>query len=108
MKHVWKRVALGSALSLTLAAALPVRALPVAAAQDQDRHDQGGDRDHDRANYANNSYYQVGNREGYEDHQRKVRRKEHHHNYRTDDDRRAHDRGYEEGWQGHHDHDDPH
>ena len=104
MKLVWKRVALGSALALTLATAFPVTALP-AAAQDQDHHDQG---DHDRQNYANNSYYQTGNREGYEDYQKKARRKEHHHKYRTDDDRRAHDQGYEQGWQGHQDHDDPH
>jgi hypothetical protein len=108
MKHVWKRVALGSALTLTLATAFPISALPVAAAQDQDHHDQDRDHDRTRANYTNNNYYQTGNREGYEDYQKKARRKEHNHKYRSDEDRRAHDQGYEQGWQGHRDHDDPH
>ncbi|MCU1312821.1 MAG: hypothetical protein JWM54_578 [Acidobacteriaceae bacterium] len=95
-------------MTLSLATAFPVSALLVAAAQDQDHHDQDRDRDRTRANYTNNNYYQTGNREGYEDYQKKVRRKEHNHKYRSDEDRRAHDQGYEQGWQGHRDHDDPH
>jgi hypothetical protein len=51
----------------------------------------------------------LGNSEGYEDYKRKTQRKEHNHKYRNDDDRKAHDYGYQQGWQGQRystDHDD--
>jgi hypothetical protein len=72
-----------------------------AGAQDQDRldhHEYTQQQTHPE--YSNNRYYQVGNREGYVDYQHKTQRKEHNHKYRNDDDRRAHDYGYQQGWQG--------
>ena len=95
MKHLCKRVALGVSLALPLATALPLAASPVAPVQDHHDND-----DHDTARYTSNTFYQTGNREGYEDYQKKERRKKHHHHYKTHDDRRAHDAGYEQGWQG--------
>jgi hypothetical protein len=85
---------------------MPASALPIA--QDQDHHDRD-----QRQDYSNNTYYQLGNREGLQDHQRNVQRKKHKHHYRNSDDKTAHDQGYQQGWQGqdyhsqHHDQ-DPH
>jgi hypothetical protein len=58
--------------------------------------------------YRNNQYYRLGNREGYEDYQKKERRTTHDHKYRKDDDRKAHDYGYEQGWSGHRYDENPH
>lgn len=51
--------------------------------------------------YSNNEFYRTGNREGYQDDQHHTKRTTHNHNYRNDEDRRAHDAGYQEGLQGH-------
>jgi len=50
--------------------------------------------------YSNNEYYRTGNDEGYQDYQAKKQREKHEHQYRNDDDRNAHDYGYQEGWSG--------
>ncbi len=50
--------------------------------------------------YSNNRYYSVGKKEGYQDYPRKKQRKVHDHHYRNEDDHRAHDYGYQHGWQG--------
>jgi hypothetical protein len=52
--------------------------------------------------YYNNRYYRLGNREGYQDYHRKSRRADaqHRHKYHSDEDRRAHDYGYEQGYGG--------
>ena len=50
--------------------------------------------------YSKNKYYTLGNREGYQDYTRKTVRTNHNHTYRNDDDRAAHDYGYQQGWQG--------
>jgi hypothetical protein len=80
-----------SALSTTPALAVPT-------AQDQDHHDQKDRNQHPE--YVNNKYYQLGNKEGYEDHQKNQQRKDHNHSYKTDEDKKAHDYGYQQGWQG--------
>ena len=96
MRTLIKSLAFTAALSLLPASAAPAFALAPVAAQDQDR-----DRDHaNHVDYSHNEYYRLGNREGYEDYQRKAQRKEHNHQFHSDDDRRAHDTGYQEGWQG--------
>ena len=57
--------------------------------------------DHDEhPEYYKNRYYRLGNREGWEDHQRNEQRKEHNHRFKTDEDRQAHDYGYHQGWSG--------
>jgi hypothetical protein len=92
-----------SALSVTPALATPTP-------QDQDHHDQYQKDRTEHPEYVNNKYYQVGNKEGYEDHKKNLQRKEHSHPYKTDEDRRAHDYGYQQGWQGkeyHPEHPDP-
>ena len=75
-------------------------------AQEQEHRDSTAQRDYNRDNstnhpdYSNNSYYRMGNQEGYQDYGQKKQRSSHNHKYKTDDDRRAHDYGYQEGWQG--------
>jgi len=82
-------VAIGaSAMSVTPALATPV-------AQDQNHRDQN-----QHPEYSNNKYYQLGNREGQQDHKRNTQRANHNHNYKTDIDKQAHDYGYQQGWQG--------
>jgi hypothetical protein len=71
-----------------------------AGAQDQDRLDHHDYTQQQAHEYSSNRYYQVGNREGYVDYQHKTQRKEHNHKYRNDEDRKAHDYGYQQGWQG--------
>ena len=93
-----------SALSVTPALAIPV-------AQDQDHHDQYQKDQTEHPEYVNNQFYQLGNKEGYEDHKKNLQRTNHNHNYKTDEDKKAHDYGYHQGWQGkeyHPEHPDPH
>ena len=96
--HV-KRTAFVLALSLAgfAAAATPAVAH---ASRLQEHHDEMRTDQKDHPEYRNNEFYRTGNREGWEDHQRNERRKEHNHKYKTEDDRRAHDYGYEQGWSG--------
>ncbi len=84
-------------------------ALAAGAPQDRDHHEQRAD---DHPDYSHNSYYRTGNREGLQDHRRNTQRAEdaHRHHFKSDDDRKAHDYGYQQGWQGqnYRDHHDPH
>jgi hypothetical protein len=98
MKNALRMMALASALSVTAMTAPSMMGMGFAGAQDQDHQQYTQQQAHPE--YSNNKYYQVGNREGYEDYQHKVQRKEHNHKYRNDDDRKAHDYGYQQGWQG--------
>jgi len=50
--------------------------------------------------YSSNKYYALGNREGYQDYQKKTQRTTHKHKYGSDRDRAAHDYGYKQGYQG--------
>jgi len=111
MKGKLRTLAAAAAFSIAVtgipafAAGAPARGF---AAQDDQRRESDQRRDNDqrdtsRANhpdYSNNTYYQTGNREGYEDYQKKEKRKSHDHKYRNNDDRAAHDYGYEQGWRG--------
>jgi hypothetical protein len=84
------------------AAALNIKpALALPNSQDQDHRVQ-----EQHPEYSNNKFYQLGNKEGYEDHKKNVQRTTHKHNYKTDDDKKAHDYGYQQGWQGQNYHDD--
>ena len=103
MNHLFRVLAGAAALSL-FTAALPALAAP----QPQEHHDQNGGngynngnrQNNDHPDYSNNSYYALGNREGYQDHNRKHQRKNHNHKYGSSQDRAAHDYGYQQGWSG--------
>lgn len=101
MNNALQIFAVGAALSLA-ASALPAHAAP--AAQEQEHRDSdrrtSSDQMNNHADYSNNSYYQLGNREGYEDYNKKQQRKAHKHKFRNDEDRAAHDAGYQQGWSG--------
>lgn len=87
-----------------LATALTVVPTSAAGAQDQTRNNNDQQRQSNgqtqHPDYSKNKYYALGNREGYQDHQKKQKRASHNHQFRNDDDRKAHDDGYEQGWQG--------
>ena len=110
MKTALRMIALGSALSVAAIATPSMMGIIVGAAQDQGHHDDAQGQPHQ--DYSNNRYYKVGNSEGYHDYQHKTQRTVHHHKYRDDEDRKAHDYGYQQGLQGHryddHDHNDQH
>ena len=92
MNNVLRSIAMAAAFSFTLAVATPTAHAATVGTMAQDHDDHPG--------YRNNKYYSVGNREGYEDYKRKTQRPEHTHKYRKDDDRKAHDYGYQQGYQG--------
>ncbi len=96
MKNTIRTIAAAAALSLCVPA-LPAFAVPDAQEQE---HRNGGDPQQQHPDYSNNSYYRTGNREGYQDYQKKQQRKNHNHKYRSNEDRSAHDYGYQQGWQG--------
>lgn len=73
----------------------PAQAAP--AAQDQDHRDQ---KEVQHPDYTNNSFYRLGNKEGLEDRKHNVQRTTHNHHYKTDEDKAAHDYGYQQGWKG--------
>ena len=112
MRNALRIIALSSTWGVAALAVQPVSAMPFHGGQDQEHHDRA--REQSNADYSSNRYYKLGSREGYQDYQRKSQRKEHKHKYRSDDDRRAHDAGYQQGWQGEQgnrhntDHDDNH
>jgi len=93
MKTGLRTIAVATALAFAATTLPAFAALP----SPQEHHDA----DHnDHPEYRTNKYYRTGNREGYEDHNRKVQRTEHKHKYRNDTDRQAHDYGYQQGWNG--------
>jgi hypothetical protein len=92
-----------TALAASAALGLALVAVPIAAmAQDDHRNDnnrvQAQQTQH--PDYSRNKYYTLGNREGYQDYQRKTQRTTHNHRYGNDNDRAAHDYGYQRGYQG--------
>jgi opacity protein-like surface antigen len=101
MNSTLRTVAAAAAFSIAISA-LPASAASSPAAQDQSR-----DQDHHETtqtqhpDYSKNRFYTLGNREGYQDYNKKQQRKTHDHKYRNDDDRSAHDLGYQQGWNGH-------
>jgi len=99
-----QRLAMFTALAVGTSALSVTPALATLTTQDQDHHDRN-----EHPEYANNKYYQMGNKEGYEDHKKNLQRKDHNHPYKTDMDKQAHDYGYQQGWQGQsYNHHDPH
>jgi hypothetical protein len=96
-----QRLALFTALAIGAAALSVTSAQATPMAQDQDHHDQS-----QHPEYVNNKYYQLGNKEGLEDHKKNVQRASHNHGYKADEDKKAHDYGYQQGWQGQAYHDD--
>ncbi|HEX3570481.1 MAG TPA: hypothetical protein VHU44_06640 [Acidobacteriaceae bacterium] len=99
---------LAVAAALTFGASA-VAAMPAMAQQDENHEYKGtGSAQTQRTNpdtyashpdYSNNEYYRTGNDEGYRDYQGKKQLK-HEHQYRSDDDRKAYENGYKEGWSG--------
>jgi hypothetical protein len=77
-------------------------ALPpsTAGAQDQRQYNNNNNTQTQHPDYSKNKYYALGNREGYEDYGKKQQRANHNHQYHNDNDRKAHDYGYQQGWQG--------
>jgi hypothetical protein len=110
-KHL-QRMAMLTTLAIGASALIVTPALAAPTAQDQDHHDQSQNQKdrNEHPEYGNNKYYQMGNKEGYEDHQKNLQRKDHNHPYKTDEDKKAHNYGYQQGWQGkdyHPEHPDP-
>jgi len=106
MRAYWKQLAFVAALSV---GASTFVAIPAIGQQDRNRsYPQSGtqaqrsdpDTYANHPDYSNNEYYRTGNDEGYQDYQAKKRRESHNHQYRNDDDRKAHDYGYDQGWSG--------
>jgi hypothetical protein len=95
-----------TSIAATAALATALTALPasVAGAQEQRQYNNDQQRQTNtqvqHPDYSKNKYYALGNREGYQDYGRKTQRPAHEHTYRNDDDRKAHDYGYQQGWQG--------
>jgi hypothetical protein len=81
-----------------LATALFALPRSTAGAQDQRQYNNNTQTQH--PDYSKNKYYALGNREGYEDYGKKQQRANHNHQYHNDNDRKAHDYGYQQGWQG--------
>jgi hypothetical protein len=106
MRTRWRQLTFAVALSVGASTAATI---PAAAQQDQNHHYERDGAQAQRTDpdtyanhpeYSNNQYYRTGNDEGYQDYHAKKRRDRHNHQYRNDDDRKAHDYGYDEGWSG--------
>ena len=121
MKTALRMIALGSALSVAAVATPSMMGITMGGAQDQDHQDHQDHHEYAQGqsaqgqshpDYSNNRYYKLGNSEGYHDYQHKTQHTVHNHKYRSDDDRKAHDYGYQQGLQGQrysdHDHYDQH
>jgi len=107
MQIHWRQFAFAAALSVGAAGVVAV--VPAVGQEDQNHHYERNGAQAQRTDpdtyanhpeYSNNEYYRTGNDEGYQDYQAKKRRDKHEHQYRSDDDRKAHDYGYDEGWSG--------
>lgn len=106
MQTCLRQLAVAAALTLGASA---VAAMPAMAQQDEN-HDYKGtssaqaqrtspDTYANHPDYSNNEYYRTGNDEGYKDYKAHKRGK-YEHQYRSDDDRKAYESGYQEGWSG--------
>jgi hypothetical protein len=100
MKFAFASIAATGVLGVALTALPP----SVAGAQDQRQYSNDQQRQinaqSQHPDYSKNKYYALGNREGYQDYGKKQKRETHNHQFRNDDDRKAHDYGYQQGWQG--------
>jgi hypothetical protein len=90
-----QRLSIVTALAIGASALSVTPALAIPTVQDQDHRDRS-----EHPEYNNNKYYQMGNKEGIQDHRKNLQRSTHNHNYKTDTDKQAHDYGYQQGWQG--------
>ena len=99
---------LAVAAALTFGASA-VAAMPAMAQQDENHQYKGTssaqtqrsnpDTYANHPDYSNNEYYRTGNDEGYKDYKAHKRGK-YEHQYRSDDDRKAYESGYQDGWGG--------
>lgn len=100
MKFVFASIAATGILATALTALPP----SAAAAQEQRQRSNDDQRQStvqtQHPDYSKNKYYDLGNREGYQDYEKKKERANHNHKYTNDEDRRAHDYGYQQGWRG--------
>ena len=88
-----------TALAASAALGLAMVTVPVATAMAQDDH-RNDTIQTQHPDYSKNKFYALGNREGYQDYQRKTQRPNHDHKYGNDNDRAAHDYGYQQGLHG--------
>jgi hypothetical protein len=95
-----QRLAMFTILAMGVSALSVTPALAIPTTQDQDHHDQYQKDRTEHPEYVNNQFYQMGNKEGFQDHEKNMQRKNHNHNYKTDEDKKAHDYGYQQGWHG--------
>jgi hypothetical protein len=95
MKNGLRNIAFAAALTVAVTAVPSLGAMTLLGVQDQDHHDQV----QTHPDYSNNSFYKQGNKEGYQDFKNKTH-KAHNHKYKNDDDRQAHEYGYQQGLQG--------
>jgi hypothetical protein len=86
-------------VAATAALAMVLTGVPASAQYNNDQQ-RNSPNQVQHPDYSKNKFYSVGNREGYEDHQKKAQRPAHEHAYRNDEDRKAHDYGYQQGWNG--------
>jgi hypothetical protein len=96
MKNAFRIVTAAAAFAIA-ATTIPAVAASLAP---QDRRDNVQTDRNEHPEYTSNRYYRLGNKEGYDDHRRNVQRKQHNHKFSSDDDRKAHDYGYQQGWSG--------
>ena len=71
-----QRLAMFTALTIGASALIVTPALAMPTAQDQDHHDQYQKDRTEHPEYVNNQFYQLGNKEGYEDHKKNLQRTE--------------------------------
>jgi hypothetical protein len=95
-----KKALTALAASAALGLALVTVPMATAIAQDDHRNDTTRVQQTQHPDYSKNKYYSLGNREGYQDYQKKTQRATHNHKYGSDNDRAAHDYGYQQGYQG--------
>lgn len=100
MQKQLQRLTMITALAIGASALNTTPALAIPTAQDQDHHDQYQKDRSEHPEYVNNQFYQLGNKEGLEDHKKNLQRTTHNHKYKTEEDRKAHDYGYQQGWEG--------
>ena len=100
MKFAFASITATGVLATALIALSPI----ASGAQEQGRYNDDQHRQSNTRNqnpdYSKNKYYSLGNREGYQDYEKKQKRANHDHRYHNDDDRKAHDYGYQQGWRG--------
>ena len=100
MKFAFASIAAIGVLATALTALPPFAAAAQDQRQDSTYQQRQNNAQAQHPDYSKNKYYALGNREGYQDYGKKQKRTTHDHQYRNDDDRKAHDYGYQQGWEG--------